>query len=199
MPKKRGDPKGVSAVTRAHQLAIAERRERITSLVLRRVSQKDIASQIGVSQGTVSKDITAVEREIACRRQANAEEIRARKLAELAEIKAEAWRGWENSLRDGRKTQKGVLGAGVVDTSATEQRDGDPRFLKEVRECISEECDLLGVRIDPEENQNGKGGAKLDLGALMAGAPKEVTVGLKYLTIQLLRGEQPALPTAVRS
>lgn len=83
-------------------------------------------------------------------------DINERKAEELARIDAlerEYWTAWENSLNqfESRIVKgKGRASAGgkpdtMEQTTRTEDRNGDPRYLQGVQWCISKRCEILGI------------------------------------------------------
>lgn len=83
-------------------------------------------------------------------------DINERKAEELARIDAlerEYWTAWENSLNQFESKiikGKGKAGTGagpetMEQTTRTEDRNGDPRYLQGVQWCISKRCEILGI------------------------------------------------------
>lgn len=104
-----------------------------------------------VRPGQVQSDLTKI-RTIwltECARLVN--ERKAEELAKLDLIEAEAWQAWHNSKRDSKRTfarqQKasGQKDGTTVQGALTEIRDGDPRFLAMVFQCVDKRLQILGV------------------------------------------------------
>lgn len=77
-------------LTTSRATEINDRRRQVAALYLNKVDQKDIAVKLGVSQGTISTDLKALNKEWAEKAHADISEIKARELAELELMELEA-------------------------------------------------------------------------------------------------------------
>lgn len=82
---------------------------------------------------------------------ANIDEIKARDLAKLADIESRATAAYERSLKDFERTQQeqitaadGKAGKRIKASVTKETRDGDPRWLAVILDCIRERKEILG-------------------------------------------------------
>ncbi len=89
---------------------------------------------------------------------------RAEELIRLNKIEAEAWLAWERSKIESTQTvteksegKNGRTLARVV----RDGRDGDPRFLMIVGNCVTERCKLLGLYAAVKSELTGKDGIPL--------------------------------------
>lgn len=99
-----------------------------------------------LSVPTVCRDV----REVVARwRESAASSIDERKAVELArldELERTAWRDYEGSKRDRvRRTRETRHGAEVGETILTEDRIGNPQFLRIVESAINQRCKILGI------------------------------------------------------
>lgn len=133
------------SVTPKKRLIIAERRGRVARLYLQGRDQSDIASELGIAQATISKDLEKIRtawRESAIRDFDAQKDI---ELQRLNEIEREAWKAWERSQQPAQSA--------VVDGAAGTQRAkrtvkhqyGDPRFLELALRCNEERRKILGL------------------------------------------------------
>jgi hypothetical protein len=105
---------------------------------------------------------------------------RAMECEKISRVEAEAWAGWERSKRDMTRTRRRKVisyeGLDSEDASGVEceevhtdtlLRDGDPRFLAVIDNCIKRRCALLGLDADMLGGNDDDGGAG-DTSALVA-------------------------------
>jgi hypothetical protein len=111
--------------------------------------------------GTVSKDIAWLNAEWKAAAVRDVDEAKGQELARLEQVEAEAWSAWERSKaerqssrarkRMGMSPGKAADGTPLPAPEASETelkkeyRDGNPRFLALVLDCIARRCALLGL------------------------------------------------------
>jgi hypothetical protein len=130
------------------EAAVSERRDRIAQLYLSGRVQSEIAQLVGVSQSQVSIDLQYAQQQWQASMLQHTAVLKAEKLAELARVKAEAWRAWERSQEPHEITITKATegGAGRREASLRkEQQTGDPAFLAEIRSCIMDEVKIQGL------------------------------------------------------
>jgi hypothetical protein len=158
--------------TPAEKLLQLERQNQVKGLWVRGIPQYQIARDLGISVGTVNNDLKAVRKLIAA---AIADELgKERILAEVAKLdacEAEAWAEWERSKRDAEvrqaKTVKTPAGRDAAGKPVFDERQeaskreegqcGDPRFLTEIRACVKQRCELLGLIVEKHEHTGADG------------------------------------------
>lgn len=133
------------AVSRAKQLEIEERRARVATLYRRGWSQTCIAKEIGVSQGTISIDLSAIIKHWRESRLDDLDAQRSVELEKLNSIEAAAWLAWDESRGTHQRRTTGINTRGEVDETVTEELAGDARFLQVALSCIDRRCKLLGL------------------------------------------------------
>src|SRR6516164_4206609 len=79
---------------------IAERRKKVASLYLQGKFQDEIAKEVKVDRGTVSRDLKAVQEEWLKSGVMDLNAAKARELAKIDEIERQAWVAWEQSRKD---------------------------------------------------------------------------------------------------
>lgn len=111
----------------------------------------DIAKEIGVSDATIRRDLRLI---MEYWRRSAIYDFNQRKMRELAALElteAEAWSAWRRSCESKIKTVHTVKSADsegeeiTTDIIATEQRDGDPRFLAIIEKCITTRLKVIGA------------------------------------------------------
>ena len=135
--------------------AVVGRRALVSGMLIRRVTQGKIAKALGVSRMTNVKDVKAIEAEWRDDMMANVTSIKARELAELSAVEAEAWQGFQRSHP---KTAPVVKGQPIPP-----QPPGDPKWLKVILDVKKRRSDLLGLDA-PIEVRHGL--ADMDLRAM---------------------------------
>ena len=135
------------------ELGQAERRATVASLYLMGKRQDEIAAQLGVAQGTVSKDLAAIQAEWQAAAIADLSVRKTQELARLDELEREAWRAWERSQQPrekvtsvpAKRTRAGQVPAWKPKEIERTGQCGDPRFLEQVGRCIKQRCEILGL------------------------------------------------------
>jgi hypothetical protein len=121
-------------------LKILERRAKVAALFAAGRKQFEIVTELGLSGAagamTVSRDLKAIRKEWLRSSLRDYDAERGRVLAELGNLKREAFASWERSKK--------------ISTGKTNQ-PGNPRFLEVIRNCLQDEAELLGLRAKPGE------------------------------------------------
>lgn len=136
------------------QLAIAERRMRISRLYLGRRTYKQIVDEVGCSVGTVSKDVNILFdwwRKVAVR---NVGEHIVAQLMKLDQMEREFEEAWQKSKGEYTETTTGQRGKGqsanINAVIKKKQKYGDPKLGALMLKCWENRCRLLGLmNIDP--------------------------------------------------
>ena len=124
----------------------AERRQRVAELYIQGWTQTKIAAELNVTQGTISKDLKALQREWRESRIRDFDAARELELQRLDRLEREAWAAWLRSQEPLESTK--VLNdasGGKKAQKLTQHRDGDPRFLEQIHKCITSRRALLGL------------------------------------------------------
>lgn len=108
--------------------------------------QADIASDLGINQSTVSRDLAAIQEQW---REERVHDINERKNIELArvdELEREYWQAWEKSKED-EQTKKAVKRGDkdVRQEITVKGQVGDASYLRGVQWCIEKRCQILGL------------------------------------------------------
>lgn len=142
------------AVTRTKRFEVMQRRARLAELFLRgQKNQTRLAELLGVDQGTISRDLEAMNKEWQATYLGDVNANKAEIIGELEASKAELWAAWERSKkpkeRQRAKTVKGSGRGGSGDRQegekSAEGRDGNPKFLQEIREIDNLIARLRGL------------------------------------------------------
>lgn len=126
-----------------------QRRNRVEDLYLLGHSLRWIGRELGVHFTTVSNDIEVIRSEWRATRVQKLDDEINHQLAKLDRIEAQAWIGWERSLRNG--VEQIVESGDSKDGPYTKKRkkkavqSGDPRFLKIIDDALASRRQLLGL------------------------------------------------------
>ena len=133
------------------------RRLKVAELYLRGLTTlTHIARQLGVDKAQISRDMKVIKQRWRERCGEALDVAKARELAGIDDLEAEAWAGYQRSQRDGetghssivqgRATNKGTVMPDLTKVEkTTETRYGDPRFLQIVSWCKAERAKIYGL------------------------------------------------------
>lgn len=135
------------------------RRKRVQDLRQEGLTEVEIAHQLGIAQGTVSKDLAAIARQL------QAAIIENGLLAEEVEryrwVEREARSAWARSQKPKQKRtakKKIIEGVEQSETAVTEEGQvGDAVYLAQVREAVTARLKALGLLKEKHEH-SGPGG-----------------------------------------
>jgi hypothetical protein len=131
------------------RLQVQQRRTTVARLYLQQRSQAEIASAVGVNQGTVSRDLKAIQAEWQQQRLDDFARGKLRELARIDQLEREYWAAWARSCEDREQTlqEKSTTPTGdrLKAGTRTEVRDGNPEFLRGVERCIELRCKITGT------------------------------------------------------
>ena len=133
------------------RFVLAHRRQQVAELYLQGLAQSTIAEQLAVAQATVSADLEHIRKlwqESAIRDFA---EVRSREMQKLDLIEREAWAAWQRSQKPAQSAvvTGSAPGPGQQSRKTMKNQYGDPRFLQQVNQCISQRRGLLGLDVLP--------------------------------------------------
>jgi hypothetical protein len=118
-------------------------------LYLKQRTQAEIAQTMGVNQGTVSRDLQAIQAEWQRQRLDDFAQAKLRELARVDQLEREYWEAWERSCQDRELTLQEKTTASTGDRlkagTRSEGRDGNPEFLRGVERCIELRCKITGA------------------------------------------------------
>ena len=151
------------------RLAAQNERDRrnIASLYLKGVIQADIAEQLKISQGTVSKDLKFIQNEWMIARINDIDERKRIELAKIDNLELTYWDGWKRSQENAEVETTKMKGkdtskpSELEKTKRVEGQVGDSRFLQGVGWCIEKRCELLGLNA-PKNVDVTSGGEQLN-------------------------------------
>lgn len=142
--KSRGGKGGSEPRTR-----IVERQRVAVERALAGDSQYQIAALLGISQPAVSKILRRADDQTLQDLRERGLRVKGRQVLQLEHIRAEAMAAWHRSKTDAvRKRQRRSDGAGAGTSVAevvTEAQHGDPRYLAEARNALTDQRKLLGL------------------------------------------------------
>jgi len=147
---------------------IARDRRRISDLYLRGALQEDIASELGLSQPTVSRDIKALQKAWQKSSLVDIDKKKAEELAKIDDLEREYWAAWKRSCLDAETTRKEAIKSAETDPAISKVvktakgQSGDPRYLSGVQWCIEKRCKIIGIDAPDKHEHTGPGGAALE-------------------------------------
>jgi hypothetical protein len=146
---------------------LARDRRRVADLYLKGWIQADIAEEVGLNQGTVSRDLKALHKEWLASALVDIDEAKSRELAKIDKLEREYWQAWERSQEDAETVTKKATETGGVERKegaiVTKGQAGDPRFLAGVQWCIERRCKILGIDAPEKKEHSGPGGGPINL------------------------------------
>jgi hypothetical protein len=136
-------------VQRSSRLQIQQRRTTVARLYLQQRTQGEIAAEIGVDQGTICRDLRAIQAEWQRQRLDDFHQAKLRELARIDRLERQYWDAWERSCHQREQTVQEQTSAPSGDRykagTRTEGRDGNAEFLRGVERCIEMRCKILGA------------------------------------------------------
>jgi len=131
---------------------LAARRLRVSDMYLKGMYQSEIAASLDVSQPTISRDITALQKEWKESALVDFNEAKAEELAKVDKLEREYWDAWERSCEDAEtiRQEGGPPAEGKVAkpdkiVKTAKGQAGDPRFLQGIQWCINKRCEIMGI------------------------------------------------------
>jgi len=128
---------------------VQQRRTTVARRYLQQHSQAEIAQELGVTQGTVSRDLKAIQAEWQRERLDDFEQAKVRELARIDHLERKYWDAWERSCQNREQKVQEMTSAPTGDRlkagTRTEGRDGNPEFLRGVERCVELRCKITGA------------------------------------------------------
>ena len=127
------------------ELEIAQRRQKVAELYLRRRTQAQIASELGVSQATVCGDLQAIQQEWKASAVRDFDLARQIELQKIDLVERTCWESFDRSLKPLQTAD--ITGDGPQGKTKRRIRNqnGDPRFLAQILQCTIHRRALLGL------------------------------------------------------
>lgn len=115
--------------------------------LVKRLTQSQIAAELGVSQATVSNHIKKIRYEYGMKRLNKYQVYLNEELFKLETVEKEAWAAWERSVGRSKKVVTRKDGSGnVIDKTITvDELPGDPRYLTAINATVDRRIRLLGL------------------------------------------------------
>jgi hypothetical protein len=152
------------------------REERAFELRCKHWSQSAIAADLGISRQAVAAALRRVERRALARLTATVGLLKARQTLQLDHLISEAYQAWEKSKKPAKKRKIRVTQTGQETTRETTGRDGDPRWIGEIRSLLSAQRDIWRIGRGENESENDDGAWNYD--AMLAEKREEQWAGL---------------------
>ena len=131
--------------TNHETIQIERRRQLVAELYLKGWAQPAIATETGVTQGTVSRDLKAIRQQWRRSQVRDFDEAVVTELKKIDRLEREAWAGWERSQQPAESTKVTQDGAGKRAEKTVRQQQGEPRYLEQIHRCIASRRMLLGL------------------------------------------------------
>jgi AcrR family transcriptional regulator len=134
-------------------LEIRHRRTRVAELYELGRTMMQIAAEVGVTVGTVSRDVKAIHQEFLDRAVGRREEMLARELVRIDWVERQAIKAWFKSMEDdeielARQDDTDTADGKRVRQVAqhtSKRRDGNPKFLERVGWCVEQRMKAFGL------------------------------------------------------
>jgi hypothetical protein len=161
----------MSATSKKTEIAI--RRQKIAAAYLRGSTQVDIATESGVDQATVSRDLKALRAAWMKSALIDINEAKARELAKIDALELVYWQAWERSQLDAESEITKMQGtppkpnetspapAKLETQKKREGQSGNPAFLSGIQWCINKRCEIIGVNAPVKSEVENKGITKV--------------------------------------
>jgi transcriptional regulator with XRE-family HTH domain len=133
------------------------REERAFELRCRNWSQSAIAAELGITRQAVAKALHRVERRSLARLSATVGLLKARQTLQIDHLISEAYEAWIKSKRNGKKRRVKTTKDGIERSLETTGRDGDPRWIGEIRSLLSAQRDIWRIGRGENESENDDG------------------------------------------
>jgi hypothetical protein len=149
-------------------------RRLIASLYLKGEYQSDIAAQVGISQGQVSKELAILQADWRTSALIDINEAKARELAKIDALELVYWQAWERSQLDAESEITKMQGAPPKPNETSpapakletqkkrEGQSGNPAFLRGVEWCINKRCEIIGINAPVKQQITGKDGGPIE-------------------------------------
>ena len=140
---------------------IVERRHRVAQRYLQGEQQFEIAASLGLDRSVISRDLKAIRELWLEQIIEDYGDAKARELARIAHVEAEAWRGWARSQEPREVTlteqseggdtpdAQGQVVARTPTRKASVRREGQvgqATFLATIQKCIDQRVEILGLK-----------------------------------------------------
>lgn len=126
---------------------IAQRQAAVSALYFAGLPQYQIATQLTVSDATVSRDLREIREKWLESAIFNFNEAKLRELAVIDRVENEAWQAWIASTEELETTEtRGKKGGPVLAaTKKIEDRSGNPALLNVILKCVEARVKILGL------------------------------------------------------
>lgn len=122
-----------------------QHRALIAELLLKNWTQAAIGQYLEISQSQVSRELRRIKEDWKKESERDFELSIQQELKRLELIERTYWEAWEKSLQPKESTSSEKKGSELKVGKRSEQRAGNPAFLKGVMDCIDRRCKLLGL------------------------------------------------------
>lgn len=121
-------------------------RVKITALLLRGWSQKEIALELDMTASMVCREVKELRAEWIEETKVNLDEALATELTRIDRIEREAWEAWEESKKPAKVESQSVTEGQAQKVSVRRQhRTGDKRYMDIIMWCAEHRAKLLGL------------------------------------------------------
>jgi len=158
------------------RVAILERRRNVAHRYVRGQTQWEIARAFEVDQGTISRDLAAIQEEWKAAALMDLDSRKAKELATVDEVERQAWVAWTKSQENAETLKARRSGDKEFAEKVTKGQAGNPKFLNVVLDCVRRRCEILGI--------------------LKVDAPSQMTVVTVVggIDLAVITGDKPGLP-----
>jgi hypothetical protein len=166
---------------------ISERRVKVTQMLLRGFSQREMAKEVGVCQFTIHTDVKAIEVEWAEERLANTDTLKERHVRRLESVIGEAFVEWERSKKNAIRKESGSNAQGTFDKKVIQGQTGNPVYLSKIVEAAKEIAATTGLHAPVKVAKTDSHGNDIPTEA-GANRVSDVVLGILHATPALVAG-----------
>jgi hypothetical protein len=156
------DPDEAPNPVRAQRTLARQREERAFELRCKHWSLTAIGVEIGVSKQAVSMMLRRIESRTLRQLTARVGLLKARQTVQIDHLIAESYEAWQKSKKPGRKNRLKTTKDGMETTREKTYRDGDPRWIGEIRSLLSAQRDIWRIGRGENETENDDGAWNYD-------------------------------------
>lgn len=156
----------IVVLPKTDEVEVDSRREKVAGMYRRGMLQSHIAKELGINQSNVSRDLKQIRSEWLDSRVRDFDAAKEIELQKIDEVERQSWAAWERSVgvverRTTRKKDAGERSETEATVVKTYQA-GDPRYLKNVLDCIERRCKILGLDAPEKHADTDSKGNDLD-------------------------------------
>ncbi len=138
------------------RMVAEQRRAKVAELYLKGIPQHEIVRQLGFVNGAgdklISIDLRKIREDWKNSAVRDVDDLKHEQYAKLVNVEKELWEAYNRSQKVGKSVTVQQRAGGDSKSVTSDKRDGDPRWTKQIMECINQQSELLGIIAKPGED-----------------------------------------------